>query len=526
MVQGESYIVEMTSNLIAILITIVLYLIMMVVIGILCSKKNEDVGDFYLGGRKLGPIVTAMSAEASDMSSWLLMGLPGVAYLTGMADAAWTAIGLAIGTYVNWLIVAKRLRIYTQTCKNSITIPDFFSNRYRDNQNILMGIAAVIILVFFVPYTASGFAACGKLFASLFGMPYHIAMILSAVVIIAYTSVGGFLAASTTDLIQSIVMTIALFLLVGFGVMTAGGMGAVMDNAKELAGYFSLTSLHSAADNSASSYGFLSIISTLAWGLGYFGMPHILLRFMAIEDTNKVKISRRIASVWVVISMGVAIFIGFIGNALSANGNLPFLSTTSDSETVVLKMAVLMSEHGILLAVLAGLIFAGVLACTMSTSDSQLLAASSSASENLIKGVFKVNLTEQQSMLSARVVLLVIAALSVAIAWNPDSSVFQIVSFAWAGFGATFGPVMLAALFWKRSNKWGALAGMVAGGIMVFVWKFLVRPLGGVWNLYELLPAFLVATAAIVIVSLATAPPDQETCDEFDEVAKLNAAKM
>lgn len=515
----------MEKNLICILITIVVYMLMMVVIGINFSRKNKNVSDFYLGGRKLGPIVTAMSAEASDMSSWLLMGLPGVAYLCGGAEAGWTAIGLAIGTYVNWLILAKRLRIYSHTCKNSITIPDFFSNRYRDNKNILMGIAAVIILVFFVPYTASGFAACGKLFASLFGIEYHTAMILSAIIIIAYTSIGGFLAASTTDLIQSIVMTIALIILVIFGVNAAGGFDAVIDNAESLTGYLSLTASHVAEDNTPTSYGFLPIVSTLAWGLGYFGMPHILLRFMAIEDKNKIKTSRRIASVWVVISMGIAIFIGFIGNALTANGTIDKLVGSSEAETVVIKMATYMSEKNIALALLAGLIFAGILACTMSTSDSQLLAASSSMSENIIGGVFKIKLSNKGQMLSARIVLVIIALLSVVIAWNPNSSVFQIVSFAWAGFGATFGPVMLAALFWKRSNKWGALAGLVSGGIMVFVWKFLIRPFGGAWDIYELLPAFLVALAAIVIVSLATEKPSQEITDEFDAVNAEMKAK-
>ncbi|MBQ8823687.1 MAG: sodium/proline symporter [Ruminococcus sp.] len=513
----------MDKNLICMLITIILYLAFMVIVGIFCSKKNNNVGDFYLGGRKLGPIVTAMSAEASDMSSWLLMGLPGVAYLSGIADAGWTAIGLAIGTYVNWLIVAKRLRTYSHRCNNSITIPDFFSNRYRDDKHFLMGIAAVIILIFFVPYTASGFAACGKLFHSLFDIDYHIAMILSAIIIIAYTSVGGFLAASTTDLIQSIVMTIALFIIVIFGVSTAGGMGAVMDNAKEMAGYLSITALHNSETGESSPYGFLSICSTIAWGLGYFGMPHILLHFMAIEDKNKIKTSRRIASVWVVISMAIAIFIGVVGNAVTKAGKIDLLSG-SESETIVIKMANLLSQNGVLAALFAGLILAGILACTMSTSDSQLLAASSSMSENILRGVFHVKMTDKISMITARVVLFVIAAISIVIAWNPDSSVFQIVSFAWAGFGATFGPVMLSALFWKRSNKWGALAGMAAGGIMVFVWKFCIRPLGGAWDLYELLPAFIVAVVAIVVVSLVTKAPDKEITDEFEAVRQeMNA---
>lgn len=507
----------MEKNLIIMFVTIVVYMLMMVVIGLVCSKKNEDVSDFYLGGRKLGPIVTAMSAEASDMSSWLLMGLPGVAYLTGCAEAGWTAIGLAIGTYINWLIVAKRLRVYTQKCGNSITIPDFFSNRYRDSKKILMGISAAIILIFFIPYTASGFSACGKLFSTLFGINYHLAMIISAIIIIAYTSVGGFLAASTTDLIQSIVMTLALIILVIFGIDAAGGVDTVMNNAKGLTDYLSFTALHDPETGGSSPYSALSIASLLAWGLGYFGMPHILLRFMAIEDKEKVKTSRRIASVWVVISMAVAIFIGIIGNTLSANGTIEKLGGTQ-SETIIMKMATYMSENGFILAILGGLIFAGILASTMSTSDSQLLAASSSMSENLLKGMFKINLNQKQSMISARLVLFVIAVLSVFIAWNPDSSVFRIVSFAWAGFGATFAPVMILALFWKRSNKYGAIAGLITGGVMVFLWKFVIAKLGGVFAIYELLPAFVLAIIVNVIVSLCTAKPTDDMIAEFDAV--------
>jgi len=303
----------MTSAQICIMISITLYMVGMLAIGFYWTKKNENVGDFYLGGRKLGPFVTAMSAEASDMSSWLLMGLPGIAYLSGIADPGWTAIGLGIGTYVNWLIVAKRIRIYTHEANNSITIPDFFSTRYRDDKKILMCIAAVVIIIFFIPYTASGFAACGKLFSNIFDVDYQMAMIVSAFVLIAYTTMGGFSAASTTDLVQSIIMTVALFVVVLFGIQVSGGFDVVMDNAKALPGYLSMTAMYSVSENSATPYGLLSIISTMAWGLGYFGMPHILLRFMAIEDTNKLTLSRRIATVWVVISMVVAIFIGIVG---------------------------------------------------------------------------------------------------------------------------------------------------------------------------------------------------------------------
>ncbi len=505
----------MTTSNICILIAIIAYLMLVIAIGVVYSRKTKTTDDFYLGGRKLGPFVTAMSAEASDMSSWLLMGLPGVAYATGLADAFWTAIGLAIGTYVNWLIVAKRLRKYTVKCNNSTTIPVFFSNRYRDDKKILSVIAAIVIIIFFVPYTASGFAACGKLFASLFGMEYFTAMIISAVVIVGYTALGGFLAASTSDFMQSIIMTIAIFVVLGYGVVTAGGFDAVMTNAQSLAGYFSLTQIHDPATGTAGAYGIITIFSMLAWGLGYFGMPHVLLRFMAIEDPNKLKLSRRIATVWVFISLGVAIFIGIVGNAMTKVGVIPSLE---DPETIIIAISTVISQHGIVPALIAGLILAGILAATMSTADSQLLAASSSASQNIIKEVCFKDLSDKATMVIARVTVVIISIIAVFIAKNPDSSVFEIVSFAWAGFGAAFGPVMLLALFWKRSNKWGALTGMFTGGAMVFIWKFLVKPLGGAWNIYELLPAFLVALAVNVVVSMLTAAPTQDMVDEFEAV--------
>ena len=509
----------MTSEQIFMLIAIAVYLAAMLLIGIWCSKKNKTTGDFYLGGRKLGPFVTAMSAEASDMSSWLLMGLPGLAYLTGVADAGWTAIGLAVGTYVNWLIVAKRLRRYSKIANDSITIPDFFQNRYRDNSRLLLCISALVILIFFVPYTASGFAACGKLFSSLFGIDYFWAMVLSAVVIVGYTITGGFLAASTTDFIQSIVMTVALFVVIGFGVSVAGGFEAVFENAKSLPGYLSMTATYSSASDAAQPYPFLSIISTFAWGLGYFGMPHILLRFMAIDDEKKLPLSRRIASVWVVITLAVGVLIGVIGVSMSTVGAIPVLDSTT-SETIVIQIADLLSKNGILTALLAGVILAGILASTMSTADSQLLAASSSMSENLLKGVFRLKLSEKKTMLTARLTLVVIAIIAVFIAQDPNSSVFGIVSFAWAGFGAAFGPVMLFSLFWKRTTRWGALAGMLSGGAMVFIWKFLLNPLGGVFAIYELLPAFLVACVLIVVISLCTKAPDKEIVAEFEAAAQ------
>lgn len=502
----------MTTAQICIMIVMVVYLAAMVIIGALYSKRTNNVGEFYLGGRKLGPIVTAMSAEASDMSSWLLMGLPGVAYVTGICDAGWTAIGLGVGTYFNWLIVAKRLRNYSANI-GAITIPDFFSSRYKEKKNILMAIAAIIIVIFFVPYTASGFAACGKLFGTLFGVDYHIAMIVSAIIIVGYTSLGGFNAASTTDLIQSIVMTIALVIVLVFGITQAGGWDAVMANAQSLKGYLSMFDLHDVATGGSNSYGPLKILSTMAWGLGYFGMPHILLRFMAIENPDKIKLSRRVATIWVVISMSIGILIGVIGLGMVANNALAPLE---DSETIVIQIANLLSQNGIGLALVAGVIISGILACTMSTSDSQLLAASSSVSENILGGLFKLNLSEKTKMIVARAVLIIIAVIGVVIAWDSNSSVFGIVSFAWAGFGAAFGPVMLLALFWKRSNKYGAIAGMIAGGAMVFIWKYVIAGLAEVLNVYELLPAFITGLAVNVIVSLVTPKPEQEILDEFD----------
>lgn len=506
----------MTTSQIGILISIIVYMGAMLVIGFYFSKKSNTTHDFYLGGRKLGPFVTAMSAEASDMSSYLLMGLPGLAYLTGVCDTFWTIAGLALGTYVNWLIVAKRLRKYTVICNNSITIPDFFANRYRDKK-VLKCVSAMIIIIFFVPYTASGFAACGKLFNSLFGINYMTAMIISAIVIIAYTSLGGFLAASTTDFIQSIIMTVALAIVVFYGIDSVGGMDQVIANAKDLPGYFSFNSSYNAATNSANQYGIITIISTLAWGLGYFGMPHILLRFMAIDDPENVKLSRRIASTWVVISMAAAILIGIIGFSMSTEGILGAYGSF-DSETIIVQISTVISKHGFIFAIVAGIILAGILASTMSTSDSQLLAASSSVTENMLDGVFGIKLSEKKKVVVARVTVIVISIIAIFLASNPKSNVFQIVSFAWAGFGATFGPVMLFALFWKRSNKYGAIAGMLSGGIMIFLWKYVVRPLGGALDIYELLPAFMVACIFIVVVSLLTPAPEKEIVEEFESV--------
>lgn len=507
----------MPGSTVCIVLAIVVYLAVLLYLGFRYAKGNKTVGDYYLGGRKLGPMVTAMSAEASDMSSWLLMGLPGVAYASGLCDVFWTALGLGIGTYFNWLLVARRLRNYSEKI-NAVTIPDFFERRFHDKSHVLLGLSAVVIVVFFVPYTASGFAACGKLFSSIFGIDYITAMLVSAIVIIAYTAAGGFLAASTTDFIQSIVMTVALISVVCFGIASCGGATEAMKYAGSLDGYLSLFDMHDAATGTATSYGgIITIISTMAWGLGYFGMPHILLRFMAIKDPKKIKLSRRIGSVWVFIAMGVAILIGILARAMTANGSLEALA---DPERAIIQIATLLAGNGVLPALLAGVILAGILACTMSTCDSQLLAAASSISENMLHGVFHLKMSEKETMLAARLTLLVIAVIGIFFARDPDSSVFGIVSFAWAGFGGAFGPVMLASLFWKRCNTFGAVAGMLGGGVTVFVWHYLIKPIGGVFGIYELLPGFIVGLLLCVAVSLLTPAPEKAVTEEFDEALK------
>ncbi len=507
----------MSQATICILTTIFVYLAGMLAIGFYYARRTASASDFFLGGRKLGPFVTAMSAEASDMSSYLLMGLPGLAYLSGVADVGWTIIGLAAGTYFSWFLVARRIRRYSQIT-GAITLPQFFSARFHDKKSILSAVAAVIIITFFIPYTAAGFAGCGKLFSSLFGMDYMAAMIISAVVIVGYTAAGGFLAASITDFIQSIIMTAAIMFVLVFSVVHAGGIHAVLENAKTLPGFLSFQNSYLEQTGGSEPYTLLHVITTVSWGLGYLGMPHFLLRFMAIEEEQKLKLSRRVASVWAAASMAAVALIGIAGRALSSSGRIDTLYG-SDTETVIVQIAHLISGYGIFPALLAGLILSGILASTMSTADSQLLAASSSVSQNLLQEVFHLKLSQKASMIAARVTVIVIAVLGIILARNPDSSVFGIVSFAWAGFGAGFGPVVVCSLFWKRTTLPGALGGMATGGIMVFVWKYLIKPMGGVLGIYELLPAFLAGILMIVVISLFTEKPSEEIEKEF-ELAK------
>ena len=507
----------MSSSGIFIILAICIYLISMIYIGYRHSKGTNTSSDFYLGGRKLGPIVAAMSTEASDMSAYLLMGVPGLALFCGVAEAGWTAIGLAAGTYLNWLIVARRLRTYSARV-DAITVPDFLSRRFRDNTKLIETIGALVIIIFFVPYTASGFVACGKLFNSMFGWDYVPTMIISAIVIVAYCTMGGFMAASITSLIQSLVMTFALIVVLVFGINAAGGWDAVIANAKTVPGYldfFASTNIQAAE---AGSYGGITILSTLAWGLGYFGMPHVLIHFMAAKDEKNIKTSRRIATAWVVISLGVAVIIGIVGFGMVNAGVIQGFGSSSEAESILVRASALMSQKNIFFAIIAGIILAGILSATMSTADVQLLAAASGITQNLLLDVFGVKLDDKKNLLIARLGVIAIAIIAVFFALNPNSSIFRVVSFAWAGFGATFGPVMLFALFWKRCNKYGAIAGMISGAIMIFVWKFGVRPLGGAWDIYELLPAFIVGCIMIVVVSLLTKAPEDEIVKEFESI--------
>ena len=512
------------QDTVQIMLTMIAYMIAVIGIGLAFARRaNKNSEEYFLGGRSLGPWVTAMSAEASDMSGWLLMGLPGVAYWCGIADAAWTAIGLAVGTYINWLITSKRLRRYSEKAGNAITLPEFFSNRFHEKNKVVMTVAALFILIFFTVYAASCLVTCGKLFSTLFGLDYIPMMIVGAVFVLIYTIIGGFLAESASDFMQAVVMICALVIIVVTGTAAAGGLGAVIENANSIPGFLEFFGVATPTTvdgvqqvvngtpqfGEAASYSPLSIVSCLAWGLGYFGMPQVLLRFMAIRTEHELTRSRRIATVWVVISLIIAVFIGVVGRVLDPDA----LLTESSAENVF----ILLSTN-LLPPLLAGLVMAGILAATISSSDSYLLIAASAFSKNIYQGLLRKKASDKQVLNISRITLLVITAIAIVIALDENSVIFTIVSFAWAGFGATFGPLMLLSLFWKRVNRAGAIAGMISGGSMVFIWNLLVRPLGGLWDVYELLPAFLVSCLVIVVVSLLTAPPSEEIQREFEEV--------
>ena len=514
----------MMTSTAQILIAMAIYMAAVIGIGLIYAKRaNASSENYFLGGRSLGPWVTAMSAEASDMSGWLLMGLPGVAYWCGLSDAFWTAFGLAVGTYLNWRIVSTRLRRYSIQAGNAITLPEFFSNRFREEKKVIGSLAAVFILIFFTVYASSCFVTCGKLFSTLFGAPYVPMMILGAVFVLAYTLLGGFLAESASDFMQAIVMIVALTLIVIVGTSHAGGLAAVVANAKSIPGFWEFFGIaNPAMENGvqqvvngapvfaeASDYGILKICSMMAWGLGYFGMPQVLLRFMAIRKEEELTLSRRVAMVWVAISLAVAVFIGIVGRAVFPTAHL----TATAAENIFITLST-----SFLPPILAGFVMAGILAATISSSDSYLLIAASAFAKNIYQGIVKKDADDDKVLKMSRLTLLCIAIIAVFIAMDEDSVIFTIVSFAWAGFGATFGPLMVFNLFWKRMTRAGAIAGMVGGAGMVFVWKLVISKLGGLFAIYELLPAFIFSAICIVVVSLLTPTPSAEIQADFDAV--------
>lgn len=505
-----------------IILSFVIYMAGMLLIGITSAKKNKNADDYFLGGRNLGGWVAALSAQASDMSGWLLMGLPGCIYAFG-ANQAWIAIGLFLGTVFNWLLVSGRLRRYTIKAGNAMTIPEYLSNRFHDNKNILKTISAIVIVVFFLVYTASAFAAGGKLFSSVMKIDYHVALTIGAIVILAYTFLGGFIAVCNTDFVQGTLMLIGILTVPIVAVMLMG-TGHIIPNlidsgltvdAKDFLNIFS---------ENGKPISPISIASQLAWGLGYCGMPHILVRFMAVRDDKELAKSRKIAIVWVLLSLAVACIIGVIGRAYL----YPTVLGTehSEYENVFIEMIKKVFLVDTKLPLIGGLILCGVLAAIMSTADSQLLVSSSSVANDLIAGVFFKKMSEKSIMIASRITVIAIAIIAYIIAWNPDSSIMALVSDAWAGLGSAFGPTIFMSLYWKRINMPGAAAGMISGGLTVIIWDYIkfikldgVRvTLATYTGLYSLLVGFFISLLFIVIFTLSTAKVSDEIVKEFEDV--------
>lgn len=487
-------------------ITFIIYLIGMLVIGLITYRMTNTLSDYVLGGRKLNSWVASMSAQASDMSGWLLLGLPGAAYASGMGMwSIWISIGLATGTMLNWQYIAKRLRRYTELAGDSITLSEFFENRFRDNSHVLRVISAVFILIFFLFYTASGLVAGGVLFGATFGIDYHTALIVGSIVIIGYTFLGGFLAVSWTDFVQGSLMFVALIIAPILAVNHVGGIDALFSKIAEA----NVDLLNVAQDVSFEDGGWVSagamsvvgIISALAWGLGYFGQPHILARFMAIRSAKEVRTARLISMVWVVITLYGAIMIGFVGIALFGIGN-----PLQNSETVFIDMVQIIFNPW-----LAGFLLAAILAAVMSTIDSQLLVSSSALTEDFYKTFFRRDATQKELIWVGRFAVLLIAIIAMFLAWDEENSVLDLVSYAWAGFGAAFGPTVLFSLFWRRMTRNGALWGMIVGGVTVILWQYTGSAL------YEIVPGFVFASVAIVLVSLMDKEPAVEIQEEFEQ---------
>ena len=511
----------MTEKQIIILVAFGAYMLFMILIGAL-NSKNKNNEDYFLGGRGLGSWTAALSAQASDMSGWLLMGLPGAIYIAGTGEV-WIAIGLLIGTILNWYFVARRLRKYTIVANNSLTIPSFFENRFRDKTNVLKIVASLIIIIFFAVYTASAFSSGAKLFANVFGnsdnttQMYTIGLTVAAIVILLYTLMGGFKAVCYTDFIQGLLMLVAILAVpvIAYIGLTGefGNLGSAL-SAKGITdsnGYLSLMK-----DSEGNQISAISIISNLGWALGYFGMPHILIRFMAIKSDKEVKKSRVIAIVWVILSLGAASLLGIF-----ARGYLTNTLDSSTSETVFIKTILQMFDSNFVLIFIGGIFLCGILAAIMSTADSQLLVTASAVSEDMYKGALNKKASEKNALLVGKFAVIAVAIFAYVIALDPDSSVMGLVSNAWAGFGAAFGPVVLLSLFWKRFNLPGAVAGMATGAALVIVWEYIKfggETLAASTGLYSLVVGFFLAALVAVIVTLITKAPSQEIQEEFDKV--------
>ena len=496
------------------------YLFVMLWIGFFFSKKQSNLGDYYLGGRKMNKWVVALSAQASDMSGWLLMGLPGALYLGGFSEA-WIGIGLLIGTYLTWKIVAQRLRRYSQVCGDSITIPDFICNRFRDKTGASRIIAAVIILVFFTFYTASGFVGAAKLFSTIFPISYSTALWIGAAVVVSYTLLGGYMAVCWTDFIQGSLMFVAIVLVPAIVICDAGGFAATVDSLNEINPF--LQSLFTNA-STGKAVGFIGLASCMAWGLGYFGMPHILVRFMSINNPAEVKGSRRIAMTWVAISLGAATVIGLVFHLFLKQRGLTLADVGNDPEKCFMVMINSIFSNGFAARVFAGVLLSAILAAIMSTADSQLLVSASSFTNDIYRRV-KKSASNRELVMISRLAVAAVALVAAFMSMNQESDFFKavmkMVSFAWGGFGAAFGPLILLALFWRRVNLAGAVSGMVVGTVTCFVWKFVLSGYAAdypIFGLYELAPGFVLSFAVTVVVSLLTARPSAEMLAEFDRV--------
>lgn len=501
-----------------IILAFVVYLALMIVIGIFCAKENNSTEDYFLGGRKLGGFVAALSAQASDMSGWLLMGLPGSIYALGTGQA-WIAIGLFIGTVLNWLFISGRLRRYTIRANNALTLPTYFENRFHDKKRVLLFISSVTIVVFFLVYTASALAAGGKLFTSVFGVDYKIALTIGAVVILAYTFMGGFLAVCTTDFVQGMMMLVALLVvpIAALAIVDPSNVMTVIDQTGVAGGAESFMSLFS---NGGQPYRAVDIISGLAWGLGYCGMPHILVRFMAVKNEKELNKSKGVAIGWVFLSLLFACVIGIVGRAYLA----PEVLSGGAEEEVFIAMIIKLFTEDVRVPFIAGLFLCGVLAAIMSTADSQLLVSASSVAEDIVKGIVKKDAKEETVFKISKITVIVIAVLAYLIALNPNSSIMGLVSNAWAGLGAAFGPTVLMSLYWKRTNFPGAVAGIASGALTVILWDYIPlaggQTLGSATGLYSLAVGFAVSLVAIIIVSLVTPAPSAEMIEEFDDVSQ------